>query len=183
MLGLHDEVDGPLGRLLQPRLPRHAERLAEGDRGDAVAVHHGLVGRPHRQVAVGLLVRDQPSQAAGDVVLVTAGERSVAVTEQRQERQARGPRVGGVAALARELLAAGPVGEGLQLPAAVLVLHDRQPMEAAANRLERLGPAAEGVDELLLRRLVHDPLAEHLLQADLILGVEHRGGHRPPSGK
>ena len=57
---------------LQVRVFAHAEGLAERDRGDGVGVHLRVAVRLEAQVAVGLLVLDQPVDPFADRRLVLA---------------------------------------------------------------------------------------------------------------
>ena len=66
VLGVDDELDRALGRLLKLGVAREAEAFADGHRGDRVAVQVGHAGRADEQVAVGLLMLDQPLEPAAD---------------------------------------------------------------------------------------------------------------------
>ena len=65
-----------------------AEAFADRHRGDRMAVHVGHAGRADEQVAVGLLVLDQPLEPAADRLLVLALDRvDIAGAQERQQRQ------------------------------------------------------------------------------------------------
>ena len=89
MLRLHDEVDGLAGRLAQLGVLRHAVGLAQGDGRDAVAVEPRVLRAAGEQVAVGLLVLDQPVDSLADHVRGVC--RPGAYSRRRDTSTAPGP--------------------------------------------------------------------------------------------
>ena len=88
MLAGRDEPARLLGRRLHERVARHAHRLADCDRRDAMAVEPGaavgeVVGR-EKEIAVGLLNREQKLEAAADGVAVAAVEVIVPCAQKTQ---------------------------------------------------------------------------------------------------
>ena len=133
MLAGGDEVAGAGRRRLHERVARHTHRLAEGHRGDTVAVEPGaavgeFVGRQVK-IAVWFLHREQEFEAAADRVAVLAAEVIVARPQKTQDCQARGSRVAG------ELggVGRGAPGERPQPPAAVGLLRPCEEVEPAID--------------------------------------------------
>ncbi len=139
VLGIDDEIQPPLGRRLQRLVVRHAVGLAQGDRGNRLAVH-----RPVAQVvAVGNqhAPAQQVIQAAADRVLVLALSVRIAGAQERQQCQAGGRRRAGLGAGVRTVVQTG-VGRVIEVPASVGPLMGQKPSQAALDRLLALRRAA-----------------------------------------
>ena len=122
-----DEPDGLGERFLERLVPGHAERLGEGERGDAMPVHRAL-----RQVAAPrgrLYPAEQVVQPSVDRLAVTALEVRVTGPEKGKQRETRGGR----RARDRSSVPASPVtaasGE-IELPRPVHGLVKGEPCEA-----------------------------------------------------
>ena len=99
ILGRDDEVDGFLGRLPQGLVAGHQEGFPQNDRALAVGVHPGVAGRIGPQVAVRLLVADQPAQAAAQRSPCAAPTSVFGRPQVGQQSQRRGGRVAAHAAV------------------------------------------------------------------------------------
>lgn len=131
MLAARDPIEGALGRVAQCGVFRQAIGLAQRHRRDGVAVHHLVAGVGQVEQAVGLLLLDQPCQAAVDRPLVAALlDMRVPGAQQWQEGQARrgGVRVHSPTRRAGRL---GANFVGCQAPAPIGTLVSLQPVETA----------------------------------------------------
>ena len=128
-----DEADGGLRRHADVLVAGHAVVLAQGDRRQGVGVH--LLRRAGGEVAIGLLMPQQPEQARGDraIVRFSAGLVRFAVGEEGE--QAHGGRGGvGVDVAgtgAGRVLA--PLGVVFQAPTAVGRLMPSKPFDREAD--------------------------------------------------
>ena len=143
MLRRDNKVDCLLRGLAEDLVLRHAQRLAQDNRRLAVNVHAGLWACVSSQIAVRSLAVQQPAEAGRDDVLVVACQVSLAGPEERQQHQRRAACVTGDAT--RPTAAASAIGmawETVQAPAAIGLLVQRHPTQAACHgRLGERGPA------------------------------------------
>src|SRR5262249_59074009 len=94
VLGLDDEVEGLLGVGPQRLVPGDAVGLAQGHGADGVAVHVGLAVAASEEVAVLLLVLDEPVEARLHVLGIFAGlVVDAAGAEEREQGQGGARRV------------------------------------------------------------------------------------------
>src|SRR5262249_61680644 len=135
VLGLDDEVDGLLGGCPQRLVPGDAVGLAQDHGADGVAVHVGVAAAAGPEVAVFLLVLDEPVDAHLHILGVFAAlVVDAAGAEEREQGQAGGRRVAVHVLVvgAPRALTGGPV---VQTPVAVGRLVARDPREAASDGL------------------------------------------------
>src|SRR5262249_1792258 len=84
MLAVEDELKRLLCRIAQFGILRHAIRFAQRDRRNAMAIVTNELCLACEQVAVRLLLGDEPLKAAGDCVMILTGVVRVAGAEKRE---------------------------------------------------------------------------------------------------
>ena len=132
VLGIEDEVHRPLRRPANFLVTGQPVGLAKGDCGQAVRVHH--LRRALGQVAIGLLVQDQPGEAFADMFLVGAfGLVRLSGGQEGQEAHGRCPGIGGNLARAGAGLVGAALRVVLQAPTAVGQLVIGQPDEGGIH--------------------------------------------------
>src|SRR5262245_12928311 len=133
VLPRENEVDGPLRRFAERGVLRHAVRLANRDRGQAVAVTphtlvRGIVER-HKQIAVVSMTIAQIRETAPHDVLVLKPTLGVARPPKPQESPRRRPPI------ARQ---GRPPGKSLEAPPSLGPLMPRQKRQPPLDRFLRL---------------------------------------------
>src|SRR5262249_27909650 len=88
VLCIDDELNGALGWTQESGVARESVALADGHGRDRMAIQVRHPRRPHEQVAVGLLMSNQPIQSLPDCDLMAALDGvGVAGPQQRQQSQ------------------------------------------------------------------------------------------------
>ncbi len=115
-----------LRRIAELLVTCHGQSFAQHDGCLAVSVHSGLPLKPGPEVAVSFLIFQQPCQACGDILFVGAVFMSLASPQHGQQGERSSHDVAFVIIPIVQAIIA-------QTPAAVLVLHRRQPANSACD--------------------------------------------------
>ena len=133
VLGVEDEVHSPLRRHTHAPIAAQPVGLTKCDRGQTVRIHH--LHTALGQVAVGLLILDQPVDAFGDMFLVLAfGNVRLSSGKEGQQAHCRCPVIGRNLACAGATLVGASVHVMLQAPMAVVKLVIGQPDQGGGHR-------------------------------------------------